>query len=106
MNSKEFLKYCPNYDIISEKLVSIYKNYIFSINLNNEEEVNRLEKLDRVLSNYIDDYLFRGTLQKEILEVKVKKDGNVLKNLVDVIIKIFSNYEEYTTRKIYISRWI
>lgn len=116
-NSKEILKYCPNYynivnfdfqenDLISEKLVNIYKSYIFSINIQNNEEIERVQELDRVLSNYIADYLFRSTLQKEIITVKVKKDNNIIKNLVDIIIKIFSNYEEYTTRKIYISKWI
>ena len=111
------LKYCPNYykivnfdfqeeDLISEKLIGIYKNYIFSVNLNNREEVERIQELDHVLASYIADYLFRSTLQKEIVTVRVKKDNNVLRNLVDVIIRIFTNYEEYTTRKIYISKWI
>ena len=115
--NKEFLKYCPNYynivnfdfqenDLISEKLVNIYKNYVFSININNCEEVTRLQELDRVFGNYLRDYLFRSTLQKEIITVKVRNDNNILKNLVDAIIKIFSNYEEYTTRKLYISKWI
>lgn len=118
MNSnKEILKYCPNYynivnfdfqenDLISEKLVNIYKNFVFSISLQSNEEIEKVQELDRVLSNYIADYLFRSTLQKEIVTVKVKKDNNILNNLVDVIIKIFSNYEEYTTRRIYISKWI
>ena len=118
MNSnKEVLKYCPNYynivnfdfsenDVISEKLISIYKNYIFSINLNNREDTERVEELDYVLGNYLHDYLFRSTLQKEIVTVRVKKDNNIIKSLVDVIIKIFTNYEEYTTRKIYLSKWI
>ena len=116
-SNKEVLKYCPNYynivnfdfedgDMISIKLVNIYKSYIFSININNSEEVERAEEIDRVLANYIHDYLFRSTLQKEIVTVKVKKDNNIIKSIVDVIIKIFMSYEEYTTRKIYISKWI
>ena len=115
--NKEVLNYCPNYynivnfdfkdsDLISEKIVNIYKNFVFSINLQNREEIEKVQELDRVLSNYIHDYLFRSTLQKEIITVKVKKDNNILKNLVDIIIKIFTNYEEYTTRRIYISKWI
>lgn len=118
MNSnKEILRYCPNYynivnfdynenDLISEKLINIYKNYVFSININNKEEINVLEKLDKVFGSYINDYLFRSTLQKEIVTVKIKKDNNILRSLVESIIKIFSNYEEYTTRRIYISKWI
>ena len=114
---KEFLKYCPNYyhiinfnfqedDIISMKLVSIYKSCIFQTDFNNEEELKRLINLDKVLSNYIEDYLFRSNLKREILTVRVKKDNKIIKNMVDIIIKIFSDYEEYTTRKIYISKWI
>lgn len=116
-NNKEILKYCPNYynivnfdfkesDLISEKLVNIYKSYVFSINVQNNEEIDKVQELDRVLNNYIQDYLFRSTLQKEIVTVRVKKDNNIIQSLVDIIIKIFSNYEEYTTRKIYISKWI
>ena len=117
VNNREILKYCPNYydivnfdfedgDAISEKLVNIYKSYIFSVNLDDMEEKDRAEEIDRVLSNYIHDYLFRSTLQKEIVTVRVKKDNNIIKNIVDAIIKIFFSYEEYTTRKIYISKWI
>ena len=118
MNSnREILKYCPNYfsivnfdfnenDLISEKLINIYKNFIFSININDLEEREKVQTLDHVLGNYLHDYLFRSTLQKEIITVKVQRDGNVINNLVDIIIKIFSNYEEYTTRKLYISKWI
>ena len=118
MNSnKDILKYCPNYytiinfdfkdnDIVSDKLIKVYKSYIFSIDEKSEEDIKRVEELDNVLASYIKDYLFRSTLQKEIMTVKVKKDNNVLKNLVDIIIKIFTSYEEYTTRKIYISKWI
>ena len=114
---KDILNYCPNYynilnfdfnenDMISEKLVNIYKHFVLSVNIQNKEDVEKVEELDRVLASYIHDYLFRSTLQKEIVTVKVQRDNNILKNLVDVIIKIFSNYEEYTTRKIYISKWI
>ena len=116
-SNKEVLKYCPNYfniinfdfhdgDLISEKLINIYRSYIFSIDVDNIEERERAEEIDRVLANYIHDYIFRSTLQKEILTVRVKKDNNILKNLIDIIIKIFTSYEEYTTRKIYVSKWI
>ena len=117
MNNKEVLKYCPNYygivnfdyseeDLVSEKLIGIYKNYIFSIDINNREEIERAIELDNVLGNYLRDYLFRSTLQKEIVTVKVKRDNNIIKSIVDIIIRIFSDYEEYTTRKLYISKWI
>lgn len=118
MNSnREVLNYCPNYynivnfdfqdeDVISEKLVNIYKTYIFSINILSNDDLKKVQELDKVLSSYIHDYVFRSTMKKEIITVKVNKDNNILRNLVDAIIKIFVNYEEYTTRKLYISKWI
>ena len=102
-NNKEILNYCPNYydivnfdfnenDLISEKLVNIYKNYVFSINKCNIEDTNKVKELDHVLENYIRDYIFRSELQREIVTVKVKRDSNILRNMVDAIIKIFSNH--------------
>ncbi len=117
MNGKEILKYCPNYynivnfdfsenDVISEKLISIYKNYIFNIDMQNRNELEKVSELDHVLASYLHDYLFRSTLQKEIVTVRVKRDNNIISSLVDAIIHIFTDYEEYTTRKLYISKWI
>lgn len=118
MNSnKNILKYCPNYynivnysfnedDTISDKIINIYKNYIFSVNVDNIYDVKKIEELDRVISNYISDYIFRNELQAEIVQVRVKKDNNILDNIVNIILNIFNKYVEYTTRKIYISRWI
>ena len=46
-------------------------------------------------------------MQKQILQIRVKKDTkDILKEIIYSIIKIFDNYEEYTTRVIYISKWI
>lgn len=114
---KEVLNYCPNYyniinfdfteeDLITEKLIKLYKQYIFSTDISNVSEVNRIKELDNILNIYINDYEFRGELQKEIIKVRIKKDSNVLVSLIESIIKIFTDYEEYTTRKIYIAKWI
>lgn len=114
---KEVLNYCPNYyniinfdfteeDMITEKLIKLYKQYIFSTDISNISEVNRIKELDNILNIYITDYEFRGELQKEIIKVRIKKDSNVLVSLIESIIKIFTDYEEYTTRKIYIAKWI
>jgi hypothetical protein len=111
-NNSMILKNCPNYnkiinfnytkeDYITSKLIKIYKEYVL---LN--EDVDTTHEIDRVLNIYIDNFEFRKELQEKILNVRVKKDNNILKNIVLSIIKIFSDYEEYTTRKLYIARWI
>ena len=117
-SNKEVLKYCPNFyrivnfdysndDYITEKLISIYEDYIFKIDLANLEDIEMASKIDKVLCKYIEDYAFRKELRKELVEVRIKKScTDILKAIVESVISIFIRYEEYTTRHIYISRWI
>ena len=87
MNNKLVLKYCPNFhkivdfdidedDAMSRKLVQIYQDYIFKIDLANVEETKLVMELDKVLSRYIDDYEFRKNLKVSMLQVKIKKSCN------------------------------
>lgn len=116
--NKQIIGLCPNFykiiefspyedDIISKKLIKLYQEYIFRIDINNPEDVENVINLDKVVSKYIDDYLFRKEMQKQIVQIRIKKDAkDILKEIIRSIIKIFDNYEEYTTRVIYISKWI
>ena len=116
--NKQILELCPNYykildfkpyedDKISFKLIKLYRDYIFNIDLNNSDDVKSVQELDTVLNRYIEDYLFRKEMQKQVLTIKVRRDAtNVVKEIIKSLIKIFYNYEEYTTRVIYISKWI
>ena len=117
-SNKQIIDYCPNYykiinfnpimeDGITSRIISMYQEYIFNIDLNSEEDINEIKELDAALAKYIDDYSFRKEVQRQIREVKVKKDAkNIIKAFIEAIIRIFVNYEDYTTRVIYISRWI
>lgn len=116
--NKIVLQNCPNFyrivnfeyfeeDAVTEKLIKIYEDFIFKADIENVEELNMVKKIDYVLGKYIDDYLFRKRMQKEIFHVKVKSTcTNVLRSVVESIIQIFNHYEEDTVRNIYISRWI
>ena len=116
--NKQIIALCPNFykiiefspyedDVISKKLIKLYQQYIFRIDINNPEDVESVINLDKVVSKYIDDYLFRKEMQKQIVQIRIKKDAkDILKEIIRSIIKIFDNYEEYTTRVIYISKWI
>lgn len=118
MKNKQIISLCPNFykiiefspyedDIVSKKLIKLYQEYIFRIDIESKEDINSVIRLDYVISKYIDDYLFRKEMQKRILEIRVKKDTkDILRDIIHSIIKIFDNYEEYTTRVIYISKWI
>ncbi len=116
--NKKILKYCPNFeriinldyyedDTVTERLIHIYEKFIFSSNIENDEDLLLIKEIDRVLGKYIDDYAFRKEMQVEIFRVKVRKTcNNILKAIVEGIIRIFEKYEEDSTRNIYISRWI
>ena len=110
--------YCPNFDRIvntdffegdnlSFQLVKIYKDFIFKIDINNEEDIIKAREIDRTMGKYVEDYFFRKTLQKELLRIRIKRTaGDVIRAIVDSIIQIFKRYELDSTRKIYISKWI
>ncbi len=115
--NKLILEKCPNFyrivnfeyfeeDAITEKLIKIYESFIFNIDISNNEDLETVKKIDYVLGKYIDDFLFRRKMQKEIMHVKVSKTGNVLKTIVESIIQIFNRYEEETLKNIYIAKWI
>ena len=117
-DNKQIIKYCPNFyriisfnpisgDELTGKIIDMYRDYIFRININNEDEVNEIKELDSAVAKYISDYGFRKEVQQKIVNVKVKNDcKDVVKFFIDFLINLFTSYEDYTTRVIYISRWI
>ena len=93
MNNKLILEHCPNFyninnftfyddDYTSGKLINIYRKFIFEVDINNEEEVSSLEKIDYVLNKYIEDYMFRKQLQKDVLSIRVKSGENFIKKTI------------------------
>ena len=88
------------------KLIEIYKTYLGRVSLNSEE-LKELKQYDYVLGRYLDDYTFRKELKNEIVHIQIKKTcSDILRAIVESVIKIFDNYLENSTRKITIARWI
>lgn len=116
--NKLILQYCPNFyhiinfeyfedDYLSERLITLYEKFIFDINITNESDIKMASQIDKVLAKYIDDYQFRKEMKHELLELRIPKSvPNIIKAIVEGVISIFDKYEEGSTRKIYISRWI
>lgn len=115
--NREVLTHCPHFytiinfeyysdDIISEKLIDIYEKYIFSVDITSIENINKIEKLDKVLYKYINDYCFRDQIRQDLQKVKVARGENLLETIVCTIIKLFENYEYSCTRKVQLTRWI
>ena len=117
-SNKIIISYCKNFDRIintdflegdnlSISLIKIYKDFIFKIDINNPEDLNKAIAIDNVMGKYIDDYSFRKKLQDEMHTIRIKRGASdIIRTIVDNIIDIFKRYEVDSTRKIYISRWI
>lgn len=117
-NNKIILSYSPNFnkvvntdfldgDNISKELVKIYKNFIFSIDINNLDDINNVKEIDKIMGKYVDDYYFRKTFQERLTSIRIKKSaGDVIRAIVLSIIELFKSYEDETTRIIYVSKWI
>jgi len=115
--NKDILKYCPNFhkimnfeyeddDTITIKLINIYEEFIFNINLNDSESVKRVSILDKVLGKYINDYTFRKEIKNGIMSIRVRRGADIIETIVNNLITLFENYEEGYTRNIYFARWI
>lgn len=115
--NKVILKHCPNFykiinfefdenDKISEKLISVYKDFIFTINPDNLGYLKIIEKIDYILNKYIDDYYFRKEIKRDLLDLRVKSTDNLDHSIMQKIISIFDDYENSYTRNIYFARWI
>ncbi len=115
--NKEIINHCPNFhkiinfdyfegDFISEKLIEIYKDFIFEIDLNNKKEIDMIKQIDFVINKYIEDYYFRKEMQRSMQNIRVKNSGNLLKDIVEEVINCFDSYEYGYTRNIYFARWI
>ncbi len=118
MNTKEIIKVCTNFyeiinfeplegDTFTPKMINLYREYIFKEEELTPERIEETRNLDKAMKRYIDDYLFRKDMQVCVTSLKVTRDTkDVIKVLIHKIIDFFLNYNEYTTRVIYISRWI
>ncbi len=94
-------------DTITGKIIKLYQEYIFRIDINNPDDIKTIQELDMVVGKYIEDIIFRKEFQKQIMRVRIRKDvTDMLKEMIKSIIKIFYKYQEETTKIIYVSRWI
>lgn len=115
--NKMILQYCPNFyriinfdfedDSLTDKLISVYRRFIFSIDIKDMKEVKTANQIDKILAKYIEDCQFRKEFKDGLMHFKISNSSsNILKSIVEGIISVFNKYEEGTTRKIYIARWI
>ena len=65
--NKIILKHCPNFykiinfefleeDSISAKLIDIYENFIFDVDVESQSDIKTVEKLDFVINKYMPNF--------------------------------------------------
>ncbi len=118
LDNKVVLKYCPDYyriineefnelDYMSDKIIEIFQQYIFSIDIRNKSEIKKISSLNKAIVRYFDDREFKTILTNFLLALKVPKGTkNVISIIVDNILQQHLKYMEGFTRNIYIPRWI
>ena len=116
-NNLEIIKCCPHFytiinfeyysdDLVSEKLIDVYQNYIFTIDINNPSEIEKIKKLDENMYKYITDFGLRNQVKQNISNIKVVRGDNVLESVVNAILNLFEDCKKITFRRITLTRWI
>lgn len=118
LDNKIVLKYCPDYfriineefselDLMTDKVIQIYQNYIFTINIKDKAQVKKVTTLNSAVARYFDDREFKTLLTNVLVSLKVPKGTkDVVDIIVSTIIKEYEKYLEGFTRNLYIPRWI
>jgi len=118
LENKIILKYCKDYyriineefselDIMSDKVIEIYQEFIFSINARNKVELKKATDLNKAVVRYFDDIDFKKILTNFLKSLKVSRsETDLVSYIASAIIKEYNKYMEGYTRNLYIPRWI
>ena len=118
LDNKIVIKYCKDYyriineefgefDLMSDKVIQIYQTFIFSIDSHNKSELKQAVNLNDAVARYFDDREFKNILTNFLKSLKVsRKETNIMKYIVNSIIKEYDKYIEGYTRNLYIPKWI
>lgn len=114
--SKIIFEACPHYnniinhqkqDHISQRLVHYYSEYIFNINLTDQEELEKIKKLDQIIYEYITNIQLLHYFEMNF-ERKMQEDDEkaYFDELIDTIIELYEQYQKDQIIKISNSKWI
>ena len=118
LKNREILKFCPDYymileeeimenDPVSIKIVQIFQEYTFSIDINNKKQIELLRNLTIAVKRYFDDSDFKKEVINLIATLRIKVGvNNVFEFISEKIVEAYNKYAEHYTRNLYIPRWI
>ena len=115
--NKMIINQCPNFykivnfafledDVITQKLIQIYNNFVFSIDEKSRDDLRMAAQLDFVINKYIEDYYFRKEMQRGMQEFEKYQSDDATRSIVKGVLNCFDRYEVSYTRTIYFARWI
>lgn len=95
------------YDEISYDLIDWYKDFIFSRDLNDKDELLIIELLDKCMYYYVSDYRYQKGLKRIININDIDLNSNrKIKKLIKTIFNYHKYYEENAILNIYVGKWI
>lgn len=118
LTNKIILRNCKDYyriineefsenDTMTSKVIQVYQNYIFSIDVKNKQKMSFIKKLNDAIVKYFDDNEFKKNLSVFLKNLKVSQnETNIIEYISQNIVKEYERYMEGYTRSIYISKWI
>ena len=118
LKNLEVLKYCPEYydivdeeimegDTVSIKIIQVFQEYTFSIDISNEKQIKLLKELTIAVKKYFEDGEFKKEIVNLMATLRIKVGiSNVFEFISEKIVESYNKYCEFYTRNLYIPRWI
>ena len=117
MNNK-LRNVCKSYDVIcncefldddlfSKKLVEFYKKHVSNVKLDNEAELRKTARFDRMVRRYIEDYNFSRKLQSSIDVSSIVNSGvDLCEPVLEYVSSFSDKYDEEANVVVTNTRWI
>ena len=118
LKNLEILKHCPDYykildneiiegDVTSIKIIQVFQEYTFSVDVNNEKQLKLLKDLTEAVNKYFEDAEFKKEVVNLMATLRIKVGiSNVFEFISEKIVETYNKYCEFYTRNLYIPRWI
>lgn len=108
---------CPDYDeisnyvylesdLFSKELICQYQDYVFTVDITKEKELEKLELVNKAMKKYITDYNFSKALKNEINNMFKGRKAVSPKELMHKVLDFKLNYEEELLKHISNTKWI
>ena len=118
LKNLEILKHCPDYykileneisegDATSIKIMQVFQEYTFSVDVNNEKQIKLLKDVTTAINKYFEDAEFKKEVVNLMASLRIKVGvSNVFEFICEKIVETYDKYCEFYTRNLYIPRWI